>query len=83
MSEPALGRGDANRATIGDQSCSCQKRYERDVGNGAMVDLLRHRQTKGTATDRFYLTPPRHISARPPLGETEVNSGHLQTDLSK
>jgi hypothetical protein len=23
---------------------------------------LRHRQTKGAATDMFYLTPPRHIS---------------------
>src|SRR4029077_13857725 len=27
-----------------------------------MVELLRHRQTKGAATDMFYLTPPRHIS---------------------
>jgi hypothetical protein len=26
-----------------------------------MVELLRHRQTKGAATDMFYLTPPRHI----------------------
>src|SRR6202795_3105281 len=31
-------------------------------GNGAMVEPLRHRQTKGAATDMFYLTPPRHIS---------------------
>ena len=23
---------------------------------------MRHRQTKGAATDMFYLTPPRHIS---------------------
>jgi hypothetical protein len=31
-------------------------------GNGAMVEPLRHRQTKGAATDMFYLMPPRHIS---------------------
>src|SRR5437899_107810 len=30
-----------------------------------MVAPLRHRQTKGTATDMFYLTPPRHISTLP------------------
>src|SRR5882762_3965033 len=30
-----------------------------------MVEPLRHRQTKGAATDMFYLTPPRHISALP------------------
>jgi hypothetical protein len=26
------------------------------------VEPLRHRQTKGAATDMFYLMPPRHIS---------------------
>jgi hypothetical protein len=26
------------------------------------VEPLRHRQTKGAATDMFYLKPPRHIS---------------------
>jgi hypothetical protein len=30
-----------------------------------MVKLLRHRQTKGAATDRLYLRPPRHISTLP------------------
>ena len=30
-----------------------------------MVEPLRHRQTKGAATDMFYLTPPRHISTLP------------------
>src|ERR1035437_10967162 len=30
-----------------------------------MVKPLRHRQTKGAATDMFYLTPPRHISTLP------------------
>jgi hypothetical protein len=31
-------------------------------GNGVMADPLRHRQTKGAATDMVDLTPPRHIS---------------------
>ena len=30
-----------------------------------MVQLLRHRQTKGAATDRLHLRPPRHISTLP------------------
>jgi hypothetical protein len=30
-----------------------------------MVRLLRHRQTKGVATDRQNLRPPRHISTLP------------------
>src|ERR1017187_2583548 len=30
-----------------------------------MVEPLRHRQTKGAATDMFYLTPPCHISTLP------------------
>jgi hypothetical protein len=29
-----------------------------------MVEPLRHRQTKGAATDMFYLMPPRHISTK-------------------
>jgi hypothetical protein len=29
------------------------------------VEPLRHRQTKGAATDMFFLTPPRHISTLP------------------
>ena len=33
-----------------------------------MVELLKHRQTKGAATDMFYLTPPRHISTLPHYG---------------
>jgi hypothetical protein len=39
-----------------------------------MVKLLRHRQTKGAATDMFYLTPPRHISTLPI--STEMGSPH-------
>jgi hypothetical protein len=49
---------------------------------------LRHRQTKGAATDMFYLTPPRHISTLP---NSEVgtrncevrftpNTGHCRRD---
>ena len=34
-------------------------------GNGVMVKLLRHRQTKGAATARQNLRPPRHISTLP------------------
>jgi hypothetical protein len=34
-------------------------------GRLIMVEPLRHRQTKGAATDMFYLTPPRHISTLP------------------
>jgi hypothetical protein len=30
-----------------------------------MVEPLRHRQTKGAATDMFHLPPPRHISTLP------------------
>ena len=30
-----------------------------------MVELVRHRQTKEAATDRFYLQQPRHISTLP------------------
>jgi hypothetical protein len=36
-----------------------------------MVEPLRHRQTKGAATDMFYLMPPRHIST---LHQTDVLS---------
>src|ERR1700724_3299823 len=32
-----------------------------------MVEPVRHRRTKGAATDMFYLTPPRHISTLPIL----------------
>src|ERR1035441_9923850 len=55
-----------------------------------MVEPLRHRQTKGAATDMFYLTPPRHISTLP---KTEVaalgryvrspENGHRQANLAR
>ena len=35
---------------------------ERDVENGATAEPVRHRQTKGAATDMFDLQPPRYIS---------------------
>src|SRR5258708_40059479 len=38
---------------------------ERDVEPGAMVGPLRHRQTKGAATDMPGLPPPRHIPTLP------------------
>src|SRR6266404_2485089 len=37
-----------------------------------MVEPLRHRQTKGAATDMFYLTPPRHISTLPWLRDNAL-----------
>ena len=52
-----------------------------------MVEPLRHRQTKGAATDMFYLTPPRHISTLPNSSfwpgacyfRSTPNNGHHQT----
>src|SRR5450631_2243013 len=38
-----------------------------------MAELLRHRQTKGAATDMFYLTPPRHISTLPKAALTGLD----------
>ncbi len=38
-----------------------------------MVEPLRHRQTKGAATDMFYLTPPRHISTLPKSEELRLS----------
>src|SRR6266436_1987045 len=35
-------------------------------GNGARVEPVRHRQTKGAATDMFGLQPLRHTSTLPP-----------------
>src|SRR6266481_4788161 len=34
-------------------------------GNGARVEPVRHRQTKGAATDMFSLQPLRHTSTLP------------------
>src|SRR5580692_5690735 len=39
-----------------------------NIRNGATAEPVRHRQTKGAATDMFDLQPPRHISTlRSPL----------------
>src|SRR5664279_5157906 len=37
---------------------------------------IRHRQTKGAATDMFYLTPPRHISTLP-IASLWLCAGHV------
>src|SRR6516164_9155243 len=37
------------------------------VETGATGDLVRHRQTKGAATDRVDLKPPRHTPTLPSL----------------
>ena len=36
-----------------------------------MADPLRHRQTKGAATDMVDLTPPRHIPTLPNLSDPD------------
>ena len=41
-------------------------------GTGATAALVRRRQTKGAATDRPSLTPPRHISTLPILLKTRL-----------
>ena len=57
-----------------------------------MAEPVRHRQTKGAATDMFDLQPPRHISTlrvppvavRPgegPLTETTAVAGHVGREL--
>jgi hypothetical protein len=45
-------------------SSQCPRR-ERCCGNGARVEPVRHRQTKGAATDMFGLQPPRHTPNLP------------------
>src|SRR5271169_5094243 len=47
-----------------------------------MVEPLRHRQTKGAATDMFYLTPPRHISTLPKSDLTAPKSNFRGRDAS-
>src|SRR6202790_5067177 len=47
------------RAGCGKSACPVRRA---GCGNGAMVEPLRHRQTKGAATHMFYLTHPPHIS---------------------
>jgi hypothetical protein len=47
------------RAGCGKSACPVRRA---GCGNGATAGPLRHRQTKGAATDMLSLTPPRHIS---------------------
>jgi len=42
-----------------------------------MVEPVRHRRTKGAATDMFHLTPPRHISTLPMCGRLRVGKSFL------
>jgi len=46
-----------------------------------MADPLRHRQTKGAATDMVDLTPPRHISTLP-ISAVRVNQPEPNEDSS-
>jgi hypothetical protein len=48
-----------------------------------MVEPLRHRQTKGAATDMFYLMPPRHISTLPKAEVTSLESDVCITPESR
>jgi len=43
-----------------------------------MVEPLRHRQTKGAATDMFGLQPLRHISTLPITDVASVRSGQTK-----
>src|SRR5260221_10704604 len=43
---------------------ACPVRWA-ERGNGARVELVRHRQTKEAATDKLYLPPPRHVPTLP------------------
>jgi hypothetical protein len=47
-----------------------------------MVDPLRHRQTKGAATDMFSLQPPRYISTLPDNDRiADIAEGPLSADF--
>src|ERR1700680_3063619 len=56
-------------------------------GNGAMVEPLRHRQTKGAETDMPGLPPPRHIptlpdsAVRPCYGEGRLRGNSRQITI--
>ena len=45
-----------------------------------MADPLRHRQTKGAATDMVDLTPPRHIPTLPSIAATPLAAARLCRD---
>jgi hypothetical protein len=48
-----------------------------------MADPLRHRQTKGAATDMVDLTPPRHIPTLPVAGDrTKLSLRELAAKLT-
>jgi hypothetical protein len=41
-----------------------------------MAEPVRHRQTKGAATDMFGLQPPRHTSTLPKAGDRTPDALH-------
>jgi len=47
------------------------------------VEPLRHRQTKGAATDMFYLMPPRHISTLPNASFRPCPNDFRSTPISR
>src|SRR6266516_7189196 len=52
-------------------------------GNGVTVEPLRHRQTKGAATDMFGLQQPRHISTLPWSCENSLAEAYTRRDLGE
>ena len=48
-----------------------------------MADPLRHRQTKGAATDMVDLTPPRHIPTLPIAAGADFEPANPPKQLSK
>src|SRR3954452_4992172 len=58
---PVVGEGVTSWPRAGCGRSACPVRSD-GCGNGAAAEPVRHRQTKGAATDMFVLPPPRHIS---------------------
>ena len=73
--DPSPGRsrgqppGIAHVATVAPKRAGSSKAFlsppTGECGNGARVEPVRHRQTKGAATDMFGLQPPRHTPTLP------------------
>jgi hypothetical protein len=60
----AVGEGVRSCPRAGCGRAACPVRWA-GCGNGATVEPLRHRQTKGAETDMSDLQKPRHISTPP------------------
>ena len=61
----SVGAGNPHATFCGNRGRATASGDPVDVENGAMVEPLRHRQTKGAATDMPGLLPPRHIPTLP------------------